>query len=420
MNTFGSTTLQFALCDPRSVRENRKRFRRETLPLLDRVTSIYIPTGRWPVRGWVMLPRYEYVQLDQYSTTLRLDVGDPRKSSNINSLYNLAIVQAQCVTRGPATDPYALYLIELTDARGVLCNDLFSTPTTSMYNLRSPAYPDTFMTSTMNGGTTWTWSTMLADLWGQMPLLGSWPGLPYAPVGTPEGFYFKGGSAWTALCDVLDHLGMEVACDLTNYTAPYSIVSAGADDSTFTALQTVYRAHLEDDLEWIDVGSGRVPSTVKVFFKRRNTVYGTEETVTYRNDSMAQQWVTNAVYSVTVAAPTLFSGSAGSHHLWSDFTVRYDENSQPLAADVVIANQIATERVSQYFDRVYSRTSGSMTQTYAGALPFKTGSQVDGVCYYQDYRNDDRQGWRTKIVRGPYPPFSAELQSCSNSQGGRG
>jgi len=405
MNTFGSKAIQFALCDPRSVREDRVRFRRDMLPLLSRVTSMYVPTGRWPARGWVLLPRYEYVQLDSYSTLLQLNIGDTLKSTNVATLKNLTVVQAQCVTRGLASDKNALFLIELTDGRGILCNEWFKFPLTTNYNIRVPAYPQMFHPSSMNGGTTWTWLTMLQDMWTQMgAFLGTWPGLPSAPAGTPEGFWFQGVPAWTALCDILDYLGMTVACDLTQ-ASPFTIVSAGASDSAFAALKIQYTINLEDDLEWIDTGAGRVPKTVKVLFRRRNSVYGTEETVTYRSDG-SYQWDMSSLYSVSITAPTLFASAVGTHYLWSDFTVRYDQDNNPLSADTAIASTIATERVTQYFDRIYSRTFGYMSQTYAGALPFTTGSQVNGVAWVQDYSDQSRQGWKTKLVRGKFPPFS--------------
>ncbi len=356
-----------------------------------------------------MLARSDYNVLDTYATNLQLNISDTAQPNNVGTLKNLSIVQAQCVTRGLASDPNALYLVELTDARGILCNKWFQFPTTSMYNIRSPAYPDTFQLSSMNdyptagpeSKTTWTWSTMLQNLWEQMPLLGTWPGLPYAPAGTPEGFWFSGVSAFTALCDVLDHLGLVIACDLTSNT-PFTIVSDGADDPVFTALQTQYLTNLEDDLEWIDTGAGRVPATVKVFFRRRNAIYGTEETVT-KVSSNPYQWNMSSLYEISVPAPIFFASAIGTHHIWSDFTIQYDMNNVPSPTDIATATTIAQERVVQYFDRIYSRTSGYMNQTYAGALPFKTGSQVDGVCYYQDYSSQSRQGWKTKIIRSTHP-----------------
>lgn len=402
MNRFGTASTLYPLYDPRTVREARMRFRRDSIPLLDRANSFYCPSGRNPCRGWILMARGDYNKLDHYSTLLELEVGNPTQTNNIGTLSNLAIVQAQCVTRGLAADANALYLVEVTDRRGVLCNRWFQFPLQKFYNIRAAAYPQTFYSGSLNGGAAWSWSSMIGDIWGTMStFLGTYPGLPITPTGVPEGWDFPGVPAWDALCDVLDHLGLTVACDLTSTTAPYTIVSEGAADTTFTALQTKYKTNLEDDQEWIDTGSGRVPSSVVVLFKRRNSIYGSEETVRY--DSL--QWEMTPYYSVTVAAPSTFSAAAGTHHLWSDFTVRYDQDGNPLSADTTTAAAIAAERVTQYFARIYHATLGSMTQTYAGALPFTTGSQVDGVCWYQDYRDDDRQGWRTQIVRCAHPPW---------------
>ena len=385
------------------------RFRRDALESLERANSFYCLTGRWSCRGWVLLPRVDYDKLNKYSTALQLNIGDTRAADNVKALKNVSVVQARCVTRGLASDEGAVYLIEITDGRGVLHNEWFQFPTTSSYNIRAPAYPQTFHPGSMNGGTTWTWTTMIQDLWTQMAaFLGTFPGLPNTPNSTPEGFWFPGVPAWTALCDVLDHVGMTVACDMTKEgTGRYTIVASGAADSTFVALHTKYvnQGRLEDDLEWIDVGAARVPKTVKVLFRRRNSVYGTEETVTYRSDVMAKQWNMAPFYTVSVAAPATFASAVGTHLIWSDFTVRYSDSSDPLDADITTATAIAGELVRQYFDRIYSRTDGFMSRTYAGALPFVTGSQVDGVCYYQDYRGGDRQGWRTHVVRGMCPPW---------------
>ncbi len=425
MNSFGqSSSQQYGLLDPREVRDNRVRFRREAIPLLERINSFYCPNGRWPSRGWILLPRFEYNKINTYSDAFQLNIGDPTQPDNVATLMNLSIVQAQCVTRGLASDPNALYLIELTDDRGILYNKWFQTPTTSMYNIRSLAYPQAFHPQSMNGTpspgagcTTWTWTTMLQDLWNQMNVLdggnvlGNWPGLPSGITisGTPEGFWFPGVSAWYALNDILEHIGLTIACDLTK-TNPFTIIQLGATDSAFTALQAKYLDNLEDDLEWIDTGAGRVPTSVKVLFRRRNQVYGTEETVTYGDDGLAKQWDMSPYYSVLVSAPVFFTGAVGTSFLWSDFTVRYDQEGNPLTADVTVANQIAQERVNQYFAKIYRQTAGFMTQTYTRALPFVTGSQVDGVKWFQDYSYDEA-GWRTQIVRGSYPPWAGLWES---------
>lgn len=235
---------------------------------------------------------------------------------------------------------------------------------------------------------------MIQSLWDQMgDFLGAFPGLPYVPGGTPTNWNLPGVSAWKSLNIALYHLGMGISCDLTS-SEPYGIVSLGADDATFTNLTTLYSGRLQDDWEWIDTGSGRVPGTVIVYFRRVNQYYGTEETVTRTTN----QWATDPVYAVPVSAPPFFVGATGTGYLWDDFVVRYDVDGNPLAADIAFANSRAIERVKQYFDLIYSRTSGAMRRTYAGVLPFYAGSQVDGVCWRQDMRS--RAGWETQVIRG--------------------
>lgn len=401
MNTFGGprSYQQFGLIDPRSIRQNRQRFRRDAIKLLERANSFYCCAGRYPSRGWILMVRSEYDQLDRYATDLELHIGDTSARDNASEIRNLSIVQAQCLTRGLASDPNAIYLVELTDGRGILENEWFKFPVSTSYNIRAPAYPDTFHPASMNDGvpvtTTWTWSTMLQDLWERMgTFLGAWPGLPSTPPGTPEGFWLQGVPAFSALCDILDHLGMVIVVDHT-LDNPYSIVGDGDTDATLTTLQSRYLNRLEDDLEWIDVGAGRVPGTIRVMFRKRYEVYGTEETV--RRDGA--QWDMTPLYSIDVSAPSRFTGAVGTHYIQSDFTIRADDNGQPLAVDTAIADQIAQGLATQYYNKIYSGALGSMLQTYTGALPFTTGSQVDVVRFYQDYSNNIWQGWKTQISR---------------------
>lgn len=388
------------LHDPRYERAHRSRFLRIDIPKLERANSFYVANGRWPSRGWVLLRREDYNNLNLYATNLQLNFADVQTGTQV-TLQNLSIVQAQCVSRGIAADPDAIYLVELTDRQGIAWNKWFEFPTESDYNVRSPAYPQQFYSGSLLAGSPFTWSQMLSDLWGQMAsILFAYPGLPITPSGTPENFSFPGTTAWGAVNLILDLLGCTVASNLQSATAPYSIVQGGTADANFTALQAKYAPVLQDDLEWIDTGSGRVPGTVLVLFHRRNDQYGTEETI--RNDAL--QWFTTPFYSVPVTSPAPFNNAPGMHYIWCEFTVRFDINNNPLPADVATANAIAAERVNQYFARIYRQTLGYMRQVYTGVLPFVTGSQVDGVCWRQDYK-DGRQGWVTEIVRGPDPAW---------------
>lgn len=394
------------LVDRRDLAENRVRFTRNYVPELDYANSLYVPIGREPTRGWILVRSQDYKLLNRtgslYNTTYQLNIDECYPGGNKLTFQNLFIVQARCVSMGIVNDPNAIYLVELTDARGIYSNKWFKYPTNSYYNMPAVAYPNgTFYSASRNSGSDWTWSTLIGNLWGQMTKLGTYPGLPSTPMGTPENFILPGVSAWDALNDILDLLGFAIAVNPVSAT-PYTIVSLGAADATFTAAQTKYLKRMEDDLAWIDTGSGRVPGSVTVYFHRRNTYYGTEETV--RSD--ASQWTTTPLYSVTINALSTFTGAVGKHFIWDDFTVRYDIDGSPVAADVTTAGTIAAERVQQYYNRIYYGTLGFMAQSYAGIVPFVTGSQCTGVSWrqvldFEDHLKDDnRLGWRTEIVRG--------------------
>ncbi len=396
-NSFGpSSSQQYPLVDPRCVREDRDRFRRDAFPELERANSYYSMGGRWPDVGWLLLDRASYASFNVYGTSFELHMQDYVDPEVV--VRNLAIVQARCVTRGLPSDTGAVYLIQVTNTEGVLYNPWFQFPTNSQYNVRVPAYPDKFYDWSLNqaaGGTTWTWDTMVGDLWAQAPAeLGAYPHLPITPAGTPEGWVFVGEPLWEAINRVMDYLGFAISGNLPSLT----IVVPGAADAAFTALQAKYGPP-EDDMEYLDGGSGRVPVQVVVYGHRRNAVYGTEETVRY--DGL--NWQAASAYSVTVAAPATFSRAQGTAYIWVSQTVRYDHDGNPLAADVAAFNAVAQERATQYFNTIFRGTQGFMRQVYGGALPFVTGSLVDGVRWYNtglDYGRPEWAGWRTEIIRG--------------------
>jgi len=405
-NTFGrsagtSTSVSYPIYDPRFERDARDRLRRDFIPQLQFANSLYVPSDMYPARGWILLKRSDYLNINTYATDLELEIDDLINPAL--TFGNLTVVQARNVSTGRATDPDSIYLVEITDTRGVLWNQWFKQPITDYYNIRAPAYPEQFYLNSTNGGTAWTWNLMVKDIWDQFnPSLGAYPGLPITPAGTPEGFAFPGTPIWEALSKILDEIGCGVAVNLLDPN-PYTISEDGGTDAVMSALMTKYAPVKEDDFEWIDTGSGRVPGNVIVNFHRRNQFYGTEETI--RMDSL--QWETSSTYTVTVAAPAQFTNAQGTAILWDDFSVRFDENNSPLAADVATAAAIAAERSSQFYKRIYRGTLGYLRQIFTGALPFYTGSIVDGVCWKMDappsYNN--RCGWRTAVIRTSECPW---------------
>lgn len=397
-NGFGpSSTQQFPLVDPRCVHEHRERFRRDCFPELERANSYYSVSGRWPDTGWLLIDRASYNQLSAYSNTLQLTICD--FVNDPLTINNLSIVQARCVTRGIESDSNAIYLVQVTNNKGVLYNPWFQFPVNVQYNVRAPGYDGSYYSGSLTGANNtdaWTWSGMVQDLWNKASLLGTYPGLPITPNGAPEGFIFTGVPHWEAMSRVMDYLGLAVSGNYPNFT----IVVPGASDATYTNLVSKYAKYLEDSMDYLDIGSGRVPSQVVVYFHRRNQIYGSEETVRYD----PPQWQNTSVYEVTVSAPTTFASAVGTGHIWADYTVRYDQDGNPVAADVIQAQAIATERANQYFNTIYRGTQGFAKSVYSGVLPFTTGSLVDGVRWLNTGKfgasHDKWCGWRTEIIRG--------------------
>lgn len=400
--TSQQSIVRCPLQDPMSERINRRRFGRAAIPNLDLANSLYVASGRWPARAWILLRRGDYNKINPYRTDLQLLIEDVQHSDLALKFFGMTVVQAQCVSRGVNADPNAIYLVELTDARGIYVNEWWEQPTLGEYNIRAPAYPQQYYSSSLFSGSPWTWDGMLGDLWGQMSGLGTYPGLPISPTEDVEGFALPGCGAFAALNDAIEQLGCCLAADLlqTGPTDRYFIADPGVADPAFEASLAKY-AHLkQDDLEYIDLGSGRVPSQVVCLFHRRNEYYGTEETI--RRDSL--QWTSTPFYTVTVSAPVQYSQAVGTATLWCEFTVRYDTDGSPLAADVVVATAIASERATQFYTKITRGTLGFLHRVYAGTLPFATGTQVDGVCWRQDGR-DGRAGWTTEIIRGAWPAW---------------
>lgn len=403
-NTFGATgqTIQYPLYDPRLERASRRRLFRDDVAELGLANSFYCPAGRWPARGWILMRQADFKKLNAFATNLQLQIDSFTDDVQPLTFKGLSIISARCVSRGKASDPNSIFLVEITDGRGILFNEWFQQGTVSSYNLHAPAYPDQYYTTTLHFGSPFTWEYMVEDLWNQMgTVLGTYPGLPISPLGTPEEFTYPGIPCWDALCQVLDLLGCFVSADLTD-AEPYNLVYGGDDDPEFTALTNQFALLKEDDYEWSSNGAGRVPGSVVVLFHRRNQYYGTEETV--RLDGW--QWSSVPDYAITIPGPAPYNAAPGVHYLWVEFTLRYDVDGNPLPADVTTANNIAQDRVNQFYAKIHRQTLGSMKRLYTGALPFTTGSQVDGVAWRQDFRtNRERSGWTTLLIRGPHPPF---------------
>jgi hypothetical protein len=397
-NTFGGLPLYDSWVEIL----NRKRLRRTMdVTELDKANSLFVPSGPGPARGWIVLVRSDYNTLT-LTNPYNLTISDSQQ--NTITFQNLYIVNARCITRGLASDPKAVYLVEITDKTGLLNNQYFTQSINVAYNIRSPAYPEQYYSGTLNGVSPWTWDGMVQDIWSKLSL-GTYPHLPVSVYTTinPEGWSFTGTSGFDALNKILEHLGCVLTRDLTKPAATQlGIVHLGDTDATQTALFTTYAGQLEDDEDWLDTGQVRLPGTIQVIMHRRNQYYGTEETV--RKDAF--QWSTTPTYTLPIA--TGVTGATGFDTLWTDFSPRFDENNAII--DAATASLVATNRAADRLAILSRGNNGYLRQRYIGTLPFVTGVLIDGVSWQHIPLADKkgkltRRGWITEVIRTPMAPW---------------
>src|SRR5438128_714451 len=72
----GTPSVLIPLYDPRMERSARQRFRRDVITELARANSMYVPRGKYPARGWILVRRGDYDKLDHYATNFVLQMDD--------------------------------------------------------------------------------------------------------------------------------------------------------------------------------------------------------------------------------------------------------------------------------------------------------------------------------------------------------
>ena len=278
-------------------------------------------------------------------------------------------------------DPLGAILVELADVRWLCKNPTYAVPISARYNVRNAATGATpYTTDSLDGAVAWTWATMVEDIWTTMATwLGTFPGLPFVPDGTPEGWVFPGVSAWDALTAVLMRLGCAVRADLTlDAGSQFSIVQIGAADAaTDTAITDAIDLDRKiHDGEFEDETLGRMPYGVRVFFAR----YGGTLTPPHPVDKIGPLSAD--------AEPGVYTP------IWDDLPAIYDASN--VLQNGAACDTRAAERSADFY-RMRDDGGGRLWQRFSGLLELSTGSTLKGVRWVAD----DRGVW-TEIVRHPF------------------
>jgi hypothetical protein len=376
-----------------------------------------IPRGMYPGEGHVLMSLGSIQSLD-------INVGQPLVFKNLDSptkqsatLVNIFVESWTAITPGYPDDPFQACLVKLTDSRKLA----MSRPINVSYNvLQTPGLEGfSYYTNTINGATNlpWTWEQMVQSIWniisgGSLNLIGGFPGLPFTPEGTPEGFSFWGQSGWLALGAVLDRLECTLILDpLTNALA---IERVGEYDSGLS--QAVAKWETiggQNYLDWDDYPeqgvATRIPSFVRTHFPIHPAAPGsspwyyldysieTGELI----DPLGVVWATFDLEDVDESLLSAKGWADGTYgYLYDDEAALYDGSGNLLNLDLSGgAPDLLTrarERVNDYYRVIYQGID-FFHQRYGDSIPdFLPGSQVREVVWY-----DLGDGYRTEIIRGP-------------------
>lgn len=368
-----------------------------TAPWLGRANSFVCPLGQTPGRGWLLLLRRH---LDDLGLTTSRDlVFDDDLGSRV-TVKSLLPLRAFAATPGARGDKDTACWLEITDKRHLAV----ATVIDKAYNVRSSPGGG-YYSATLNGGSAWTWSQMTSDIWSAVGTtrLGDFPGLPFTPDGTPEGFTFYGSSAYTALGVVLERLGCALSLDPVADT--FGIVRVGATDDTATAALTKRDGVRVWDDYSLSSNRGEVPEKVRVHFARQRATADT---------TGGSPW-----YTLDRTDPTAGGALAGVEA--GTYAVLYDDlpaivNSAGTVTNTTALGTRADERAADFYrlarlgrlHRVYSQG-----RTDAGLRPGKVISATS-------WEDRGRDGLLTEVSRFPGRLTPAALAGGATGPGGAG
>lgn len=245
-------------CDPAKERQSCDERGIPTDHWWGKANYFELPLGREPGRGHILLRKSDLDALDRTGDHNLRVIGETTRS--VLTLTRITLLHAECITPGSSADDNAVFLCEIADRRHFLAK----VPLDAAYNVRDPD-GGAYLTPTLNTGVAWTWQEIVQDLANTLGI-GTLT-LPFTPDATPHNLSYFAGSAWDALCDVLNRLACAVKYDPTDDT--FSVVRLGdVDIAASVAVENLDRRRTWDTYDEEPLRAWR-PEFVRVYFLRR-------------------------------------------------------------------------------------------------------------------------------------------------------
>jgi hypothetical protein len=285
-------------------------------------------------------------------------------------------------------DHASALMVDLVDKRGILKR----IPVDKRYNVYECPCGEVLAT-TKNAGSLWTWSTMVGDLWAVSSALGTFPGLPFTPHGTPSNFVFEGMTLFEALTHVFTRLSVSPFYDPIRGTWQIFQLGKSSDVTRATrAIDAWTRAGLK---VWDD-------------FPDESTIANIPEKarITFRKQPLPTDG-TSWEYHLDVAPTTALAGltEAGTTEiLWDDLPALYCSAGLPSAS---LANSSdltarAAERAADYY-RLQERVFVPRLQAFKGVRADSLLGLYGGAAVVMAIQ-DRGTGYKWELLGGRSPP----------------
>ncbi len=222
--------------------------------------EFYLPLGPGPGRGTLLMLADSLQRLD-LSAAHALEFSD---GTNRLRLKSITCIGAAAALPGSRNDGASSFWLEVVDRRHVAAGGGLLNASYNVLDADGSAY----LSATKNGGSNWTWATLLTAIWDANGFLGTYPGLPsgFTPDGTPEGFSGHGRPSYDLLNEILDSIGCALRLD--PFTDTFTIIQIGATDTaTARALRRVDGVRAWDSYP-VTPARGKLPETLRVTFAK--------------------------------------------------------------------------------------------------------------------------------------------------------
>lgn len=344
--------------------------------------------GLEPAEAKLLMHQQHVVELDRAGQLDAPHVLEFSIGQGEVKLKDLYVERYDRIYPAAEDDHTSAMIVRLTDRRGVLKR----IPVDKRYNVYECPCGEV-LSATKNGGSLWTWSEMVGDLWAVSSALGTFPGLPFTPHGTPSNFVFEGQTLFEALTHVFTRLSVAPFHDPIRGT--WQIFQLGKASDVTRATQAI-DAWTRAGLKVWDDFPGRATRT-RIPEKAR---------VTFRKQPLPNDG-TSWEYHLDVSPTTPLAGEteAGTVAiLWDDLPALYCSAGEPSAT---LANSSdltarAAERAADYY-RLQEKVLAPRRQAFMGVRADSLLGLYGGAAVMMAIQ-DRGAGYKWELLGGRLPP----------------